>query len=293
MIAVCLLAGTAGCSAPSDGASSPSSETTGREPSTGSSGETGDTGDVGVALTLPGGENIGVINWAISGPNGAATVVQSSTVMVQALAIKFLVSKLPAGAGYRVTMSGTSTDDSVTCSGAAPFSITAHATTNVSVQMACAAVGTGGHGVSVNGTAFNCAAWSSVAANPTETKVGSSVELAATAGGPDPTMLTYAWSASTGSLGTPNAATSTFTCTQAGPATVTLTVGDGPVPAGSTCNPSLETTTVLVTCNPVATQPPPPPAPALPPWGCLMLAAGLLGVGGAYARRISGLPEIG
>jgi hypothetical protein len=293
MIALCLLAGTAGCSAEADRASSPPTEATGREPSPGSLGGTEDTGNVGMDLTLPGGENISVINWAITGPNGAATVVQSSSVKVQALALKFLVSSLPAGSGYRVTLSGTSTDDSVTCSGAAPFAVTAHATTNVSVQMACGAVGTGGHGTSVNGSTFNCAAWSSVTANPTETKVGSSVALAATASGPDPTMLTYAWSASSGSLGSPSAATSSFTCAQAGAATVTLTVGDGPVPAGSTCNPSLDTTTVTVTCDPATVSPPPPAAPALPPWGCLMLVAGILGIGTAFARRASGLPEIG
>ncbi len=301
LTALCLIGGASGCSA---GADSPSTSVAtkpppslGRDPSstTPPASTNQNTGSIGFELTLPGGENIAVVDWAIAGPSGAATVIRSGMVNVQAtLAAKFLVDDIPAGSGYAVTLSATSTDDTITCSGAAPFSVTAHASTLVAVQMACAAVGTAGHGTSVSGSVFNCAAWSSVTANPTETKVGTSVAIAAVASGPDPSMLTYAWSSSTGTLSAPTGATSNFTCTQVGPAVLTLTVGDGPVPAGSSCNPGLATTTVTITCDPGSmTPPPPPPAPALPPWGCAMLAAGMLGIGLAFTRRASRFPEIG
>jgi hypothetical protein len=291
-IALGLLVATNACSAGADGASGGSGENppTNQGPSSGTTGSE-DTGSVGMQLTLPGGENISVIHWAITGPNGTTNVVQSSSVTVQALSIHFLVGDIPAGSGYLATLSGTSTDSTVSCTGSAPFNVTAHATTLVSVQLACGELGTGGHGTNVNGTTFNCAAWSSVTANPTETKVGTPVALAATANGPDPTMLTYAWSSSTGSFTTPNSATSNFTCTQVGPAAVTLTVGDGPVPSGSTCNPSLDTTTITVTCDAgstgdAGTGPPAaaPAAPAVPLWGILLLAAAMLGMGFVSTR---------
>jgi hypothetical protein len=91
-----------------------------------------------------------------------------------------------------------------------------------------------------------------------------------------PANLTYQWSAPSGSFGAASAASTSFTCTAPGPVMGTLVVGDGPVPAGSTCNPSLETDVVAVTCT-GATQP--PPAPALPGWALLLLAPGMAGAG--------------
>jgi hypothetical protein len=307
-----LLVGTNACSAGADGESGGSGENPstrlGMGPSTGATGS-GDIGSVGLQLTLPGGEQVNTIQWAITGPNGTTNVVQSSSVMVQGQAARFQVGNIPAGSGYQFTLSGNSTDSTVTCTGSAQFSIVAHATTIVSVQMACGIVGTGGRGTNVNGMTFNCAAWSSVTANPSETAVGSSIALNATANGPQPSMLTYAWSSSTGSFSSPNAATSNFTCTQVGPAMVTLAVGDGPVPEGSTCNPNLDTDTIMVTCSPGTVSDAgsssgasgsssgsgssgggssgggPAAAPAIPPWGLAMLAAGILAIGMALARR--------
>ena len=236
-----LLVATTACSAGHDGGSS-SAPTGAPVP--------GETGAVSLQLTLPGGEQVSVVHWTISGPNGAATVVQSSAVEVEALAVHFLVSGIPAASGYVVTLSGTSTDSAVSCTGSAQFNVTAHATTLVSVQMACGLAHTTGHGTSVNGTTYDCASLSSVSANPLEVTVGSSVALAALATGPNPGTLTYAWSSSTGSFSEPNTATTSFTCTQVGSATVTVVAGDGPVPAGSACNATLDTTTITITCEP-------------------------------------------
>jgi hypothetical protein len=240
-MALSLLLGTAACS--------------GNLPATGQGSSTAapgaeDTGTVSLKLTLPGGEQVNVIHWIISGPNGAATVVQSSSVTVQALAVNFLVSGIPAAPGYSVTLSGTSADSAVTCSGAAQFGVTAHATTLVAVQMACGLASTTGRGTSVNGTTYDCASLSFVSANPIGVTVGGSVALASLASGPLPGMLTYAWSSSTGSFSEPNEPTTSFTCTQIGSAMVTVTVGDGPVPAGSTCGSALDTTTITVVCEP-------------------------------------------
>ena len=242
-MALSLFVGTTACSAGHDGGSS-NTLTGARIPGA------EETGAVSLQLTLPGGEQVSVVHWTLSGPNGAATVVQSSAVEVQALAVHFLVSGIPAASGYVVTLSGTSTDSAVSCTGSAQFNVTAHATTLVSVQMACGLASTTGHGTSINGSTYDCASLSSVSANPIEVTVGSSVALAALASGPNPATLTYAWSSSTGSFSEPNAATTGFTCTQVGSAMVTITVGDGPVPAGSACNATLDATTITIVCEP-------------------------------------------
>ncbi len=273
------VASTAACSAGSDGAASASAGVASTD--TPSSAV---TGSVGMDLTLSGGEQVDSIRWTITGPNGGTTVVQSASVEVQALSIRFLVGGIPTGANYRVALSGTSTDDSVSCFGTAQFNVSPHATTLVAVQLPCIRTGMGNTGTTVNGASFNCAAWSSVTASPLETKVGSSVTIAATASGPVSSDLTYAWSSSTGTFAPANAATSSFTCTQVGQATVTLVVGDGPVPVGSACNPTLDTTTIAITCD-AATSP--PPAPAMPPWVLAALATALAVLGLVATRRPS------
>jgi hypothetical protein len=278
-IAFGLSIGAASCSAGAPGTAG------GDEPVPGAqSVPPGDMGSVGMTLTIPGGASIAVIDWAIAGPNGAATVVQSGMVDVhESGGASFQVSNLPA-ASYRVVLSAASTDGGVSCEGSATFPVMARATTHVSVQMACNAASAGGQTTLVNGTSFNCAAWSDVTASPVETSVGSSVNLAVAATGPILANLTYAWSAPSGQFSAATAASTNFTCTTPGPVTVTISVGDGPVPGGSTCNPALDTDTVTITCTGSA---PPPSAPALPPWALFALAAGAMALGIRTSRRLT------
>jgi hypothetical protein len=269
---LCLVVCAVGCSAEAGDASS-NPVAVPPVPTEGPRGASGATGGVGVQLKLAGGAEIDVLDWTIAGPDGAATVVQSSSVAVSGdAAARFLVGGVPSGAGYRISLRGTSTNGSAACSGAAPFAIAARATTDVAVQLAC-----------TSAASLACPAWRSLTASAIETRVGSVVTLEATASGPAPSALTYAWSATTGSLGTPGSATSTFTCTEAGKATVKLQVGDGPAPRGSACDPGLGTATVDITCDGGTVV----PAPALPPWGLATLLAALTGIGFGSLRRRS------
>ena len=187
-----------GCSSPGTspvGGSTPA-QASGGDPGA-ASGE--NAGSVGMALTLPGGAVINSVNWTVTGPNGGATVVQTGTVNVgNSQTITFVVGGIPAGAGYSIALSGQSTDGSVTCAGSAQFATTARTTTNVSVALQCSTPTADAGSALVNGTTFNCAAWNSAAASPAETTVGNSVTLAASATGPNPAGLTYAWSTTGG-----------------------------------------------------------------------------------------------
>jgi|HubBroStandDraft_6_1064221.scaffolds.fasta_scaffold292313_2 hypothetical protein len=255
-------------------------------------------------LILPSGQEIEVVSWALTGPNGLATVVQSGNVDSQSLGVSFLVGGIPAASGYSITLSGTATDGSVTCTGAAQFNVAARTTTDVSVELACS-VATGGSRVTlVNGTAFDCAGTSGIAASPTETTVGHSVSLHGLATGPAPAALTYQWSAPTGTFDQPTAATSNFECASAGPVTVTLVVGDGPVPSGQSCSSAIDTATAVITCDAVppsdAGAPgdggvdagqdgggPAAPVPATPPGAVAALCAALFAIGSWASRRRS------
>jgi outer membrane protein assembly factor BamB len=94
---------------------------------------------------------------------------------------------------------------------------------------------------------YTCAVATGIDASPLETAVGTSISLVGHATGADPTRLTYAWSAPTGTFSAPTSAATDFTCAVPGPVTLTLTVADGPVPDGGGCNAS--TATVVVTCG--------------------------------------------
>ncbi|HEX3772103.1 MAG TPA: hypothetical protein VHV30_14605 [Polyangiaceae bacterium] len=240
-----LAAAPAGCSAPG------TATTAGTGPGSHPTGTPGsDVGSIGMYLTLPGGTQIDTVNWVVTGPNGASTVVQSGMVNVgSSSGISFLIGGLPPGSGYTVTLSGSSTDGTVTCAGSATFTVSARTTSNVNVALQCqTAPGEAGSAL-VNGSTFNCGTVVSMSASPADVSVGGSIQLAGTGTGPDTSGLAYAWSASSGTLSAPTSATTDFTCTQAGTVTITLTVTDGPIPDGGACDPSLETQTVNVTCD--------------------------------------------
>jgi phospholipase C len=208
-------------------------------------------GTVKMDLTLPGGAQINSVNWVITGPNGATTVVQSGTVNVgSSTTISFQVGGIPVGSNYLITLSGNSTDGTVLCGGSQTFSITgARATTTVNVVLSCNTKPQDAGSAFVTASTFNCATWNSVSTSPSETTVGNSVTVSASASGPNPAALTYAWAASSGTIDNPSAAAIHFTCTQPGTATLTLNVGDGPVPDGGTCSSTLASTTVTVQCD--------------------------------------------
>src|SRR5262245_31051352 len=103
-------------------------------------GETNDTGaesvgSVALSLVLANGASLDSVGYTITGPGGftktgSIDVSQSSTVSAT-------ISDLPAGSGYSITLSGTSTDGDTSCLGSASFDVTAGASSSVTVDLAC------------------------------------------------------------------------------------------------------------------------------------------------------------
>jgi hypothetical protein len=200
-------------------------------------------GSIGLALQIQPGVTINTVSYAITGSagftkSGAIDVSNSTT-------IASVIGGLPAGSGFSITLSATSTDGSESCAGSATFNVVAHQTSAVSVHLTCHEAPRNGS-VMVNGSLNLCPAIDAVSANPSEVLVGSSLTLSATAHDTDnaPSPLSYKWSASSGAFSDPTAQNPRFTCTAAGSVTITLTASDGD-PAASCA----DTSRVTVNCT--------------------------------------------
>src|SRR5262249_28837915 len=83
-----------------------------------------------------------------------------------------------------------------------------------------------GGGVNIKGTYNHCPDIV-FAASPNHADVGGTIALSVSATDEDSDPLTYAWSASSGTIDKPDAPTTTFHCTARGSVTIALTVSDG------------------------------------------------------------------
>ncbi len=207
------------------------------------------TGTVGLALQLAGGQTINSATYTIVGPNGFSKT--GALDLSAATKLSATIGGLPAGTGYSITLNATTVDGSTTCAGSASFNVVARTTANVTVSLSCKEAPRTGS-VLVNGVLNVCPAIDGVNANPAEVQVGGSIALSATAHDSDaaPSTLTYGWTASAGTLSDATAQNPTFTCTTAGPATLTLKVSDGDVAA--TCADSVS---AIVNCSVAAKTP--------------------------------------
>jgi hypothetical protein len=208
--------------------------------------------DVTAQWTLPGDpgdEQLSQLAWTLTQTLSGTERSQQGTVNVTASPATFVIAQVQPGGSYSLTIASTSTDGATVCNGSASVRVQGNRTTNVTVPLACmSAVPDAGYAL-VNATIADCATVSSASALPAEVNVGFPVALSALAIAPDPAGVTYAWSAPSGIFSAPTSANTSFTCTAAGMVPVTLTVGDGPLPEGSTCDPALSTATLVLACD--------------------------------------------
>jgi acid phosphatase len=203
----------------------------------------GAVGSIGLALQVAPGTTLSSVSYDITGPqgftkSGPIDVSNSST-------LSATIGGLPAGTGYSISLTGTSTQGGTTCAGNATFDVQAHQTAVVTVHVVCTEAARTGS-VLVSGSINICPVIDGVSASPAEVFVGSSIALTATAHDSDgaPSPLAYQWSAPSGRLHNAATASATFTCTDPGPVTLSLSVSDGdPL---SSC---AATSTVTVNCT--------------------------------------------
>jgi phospholipase C len=194
-----------------------------------------------IGLLLAGGVNLSTLSYTITGPGGftktgSIDVSASSTVSA-------IIGGLPAGNGFTISVSGTSTDGSTTCAGSATFNVTANSTTSVRLTLDCHQAPKTGS-INVAGTINVCPNLTAVSANPDEVLVGASIALSGAAVDPDngPAPLTFSWTASSGTLTGANTASPSFECLTAGTATISVTVSDGDPQASCAAQGSVQVT---------------------------------------------------
>ncbi len=196
------------------------------------------TGTVGLSL-LVGDAAVNSISYDISGNGQHKT---GTIALDNSTKIATIIGGLPAGNGYVITLTATAANDStITCSGAATFSVVAGATASVQVHLECKVPARTGS-VSVNGTINVCPTLDSLSVSPSEVIVGSSVSLTAAASDEDqgPSPLSYTWTVSGGTLSSTTSTTPSLTCTSLGDVTVQVVVSDGD------CS---DTASATVTCS--------------------------------------------
>ncbi|NNK05694.1 MAG: hypothetical protein HKP50_00105 [Myxococcales bacterium] len=182
------------------------------------------TGSLSLDLVLGDGVVINSVSWTISGgdmePMSGVidTSAPGSTASVE-------VYGLPPGDGYVVELQATSEDGEVTCQGSTDFAVTVGVATDLMVVLNCKLpVDTGA--VRVNGKLNICAQLFKVVVSPLQTSVGNAIDLSATGEDHEGDPIHYAWTGTGGSIADPGAASTTYTCDQAGEQTVTITISD-------------------------------------------------------------------
>jgi len=93
------------------------------------------TGSVGVALQLAPGLTLDTVSYTITGPGGFTKT--GSLDVSHSGTVSGVIGGLPAGIGFSISLTGTTTDGSTSCLGSATFNVVAHMTTQVSVHLTC------------------------------------------------------------------------------------------------------------------------------------------------------------
>lgn len=214
-------------------------------------------GTVALALLSAPGVSITQVQWRIHNPALLSTELTGTVDTSRSGSLQFVVGGLPAGGGYSIQVTAT-TSTGVGCVGSAAFSVTARSTVNVSLDLVCTetSVDAGALGsVSINGqvSVVNpCAAVTALSASPSSVEVGGAINLSAqginSAGTGTDVFLSWAITGGTAaaSLANANSPSPTLTCTSAG--TVTATVTASLADAGADCMNN--TASIQLTCTP-------------------------------------------
>ncbi len=181
---------------------------------------------IAMNLDLAPGVTVSSGSYTITGPNG---FVRSATVdLSQSTAFSVVIGGIPAGTGYAVSATTSSTDGSVSCAGSATFDVVARTTTPVTVHLVCHEAARTGS-VQVSGSLNVCPVIDTTGASPASVVVGGSIQLSGAAHDSDsgPSALAYSWSASSGFFDHAQAQNPLFTCSAPGTVTIDLLVSDG------------------------------------------------------------------
>ncbi len=183
-------------------------------------------GSVDIGLVVGVNVTLNTVTYTITGPAGYS---RTGTIDVtNSSAINAIISGIPFGTGYQISLKGTTTDGMGICMGAATFDVSSTTTVTVPVSVTCNLQPQTGS-IMVNGVVNACPRIDAVGASPANAAVGGTMSLTAAAVDVDhgPSPVSVSWSASSGTIDSPSSTSANFTCTKVGMVTVTLAAFDG------------------------------------------------------------------
>lgn len=196
--------------------------------SSGSSSLDGDAeqrGTVGLHLEVPTGLSLSSVAYTITGNgfNKTGSIDVSSAPVISAT-----IGGIPAGNGYTITLTATTTDGSTTFTGSAGFNVAAGATTGVTIRFKASGPGRNGS-IAVNGSFNEAPVIDELSVTPQSVFVGNAITLKAVGSDPDagPAAVTYYWATTGGTIDDPLAADARLTSDTPGTFNVKLTISDG------------------------------------------------------------------
>ncbi len=190
------------------------------------SGDAGEerSGTVGFNLTVAPGVTLNTVTYSIAGNGFSKT---GALDVSAADIISGTIGGIPAGKGYKITLTATSVEGAAFV-GSANFDVIAGKTAAVTIHLKGTAA-SGNGSVSVNGT-FNIGpVIDELTVTPLTVKVGSKITLTGVANDADvgPSPLSYYWSTTGGVIDDPLGPNAKLTSATPGTFTVELTVSDG------------------------------------------------------------------
>jgi len=186
--------------------------------------DTSGAGDLKVELQMSDGTQIDEVAYVVSG-NGIAPISGTIQTSSPGATASVEIYGIPAGQDYTVTLTATSVDGQMECSGFAPFDVVVGVATEVAVMLNCK-VGQRNGGVRVNGKINFCTDLIKVVVSPLQTSVGNEIDVMAFAVDVEGDPIEYRWTGTGGSFADPTSPVTTFTCEQVGEQTITITVSD-------------------------------------------------------------------
>lgn len=196
-------------------------------------GDAEDTGRLDLKLEAGDGITLNSVSYTISG-NGFSKSGSIDT--SGAPTVTGTIGGIPAGKGYTIALTATSTDGNVTFTGSAKFNVSAGASTSVSVHLTAKGKKSGNGSVSVNASLNVGPVIDELSVSPLTVLTGSSITLNAVGSDADegPSPLTYYWGSTGGTVSDPISPNATLTSATPGTFTVTLTISDGEITSDQT-----------------------------------------------------------
>lgn len=187
----------------------------------------GGVGSARLNLVLPDGSELLSLSWVLTGGALSEPRVGAIDLGDADDAITAFIGGIPVASGYNIELGGL-TSDGVTCAADADFDMpSAGATVSVSLTLNCGGGDSRSDGDLVVNVRVNACPTVDVVVTPMNVSVGDTMDLDAHAEDANGDTLTYQWSATAGTIDSPDDHHAHYTCTLAGPVTLTIEVDDG------------------------------------------------------------------